>query len=691
MRTSLYKAGDSVDGYIVTGLLGFGGMGVIYRVHHPILGKDFALKILPADLVDPARWRRFQSEGRALARINHPNIVAIHNMGVEGRNCPYFVMDWLPGVTLADRCGGQALPLDEVVGTFLQIASGLHSAHQCGVVHRDVKPSNIMLTPTAGGNFQVKIVDFGIARLSSNGSLNQLTASGEIIGSPLYMSPEQCLGGAIDQRTDIYSLGCTLFEALAGCPPFQGETALQTAMMHQMQPVPRLAQVRPDLSYPPALEAILSRMLAKSASDRFDNLHEFALHLANLDERKTGESWRIGAISTSGLSAVASCEQSLPQSRFIPQSESQSQTQSHQYADSYSDRADATVPVPVRSALMVLGILSISLLIAGLLAWFVLALCASVQSTSGASKKSAEAWKIAGPISNTGCSVLVSEQIPVRFLKNIKPLLIGYGPGPKGKRMMYLRNPGLQSGLTLECGHGTMLSNNPLVIPETAPVMLRVGYTVGDYPAVIDKAGPDIITQLRLDGIDSNPADFLARVTKWHRLEQVTLSRYELKEGYLKGLLMPRSYDLILRGDIFSGAHLSEIPGSAIRNLRSLSFYGEKVPCDFLIGLERASSLEVVNFGDAVLESGVIAKLAVLKKLNELNLEISPPAKKAAGDPYAQAQPEFKPGIINELKQLHQLKRMRMTEPHWTRLEITRLLRDVPAVRANLWAAKYRI
>lgn len=275
-----YKPGYTVDGtYLLKEVLGRGGMGAVFRAEHLILKKEFALKLLAANQISETNWKRFTLEARAIAKMDHPSIVKIHNMGVDQSGAPYYAMDLLTGVTLCELCKPDfKSTLNEILEIFAKIADGLQYAHSKGFIHRDIKPSNIVIL-TNKNTVDVKIVDFGIAKLlGENESGGQsLTKTGEIFGSPLYMSPEQCLSAACDQRSDIYSLGCTFFEVLAKQPPFRGKTAMETMMMHQSAAVPSLIQT---LSEHPtnlaasetqlaSLDAILCKMLAKEPDRRY--------------------------------------------------------------------------------------------------------------------------------------------------------------------------------------------------------------------------------------------------------------------------------------------------------------------------------------------------------------------------------------------------------------------------------------
>ncbi len=268
------EIGDLVDDYEILSLLGTGGMGYVYEARHRVLNKVYALKTIKADRLNETIWRRLQVEAQAIARMNHPNIVGIHNFGMhDGR--PFYVMDLLTGNSLAERLKKGPLPPEQAIDIFIEVCCGLNYAHKKGIIHRDIKPANIIILAKADASgAKVKIVDFGIAKLAgtSDPSNQHLTSMGEIFGSPLYMSPEQCLAERTDARSDVYSVGCTLFETLTGQPPFRGNNQVQTMMLHQSAPAPTLAEKAPRLHFPDALEAIIAKMLAKKPMERYQNL-----------------------------------------------------------------------------------------------------------------------------------------------------------------------------------------------------------------------------------------------------------------------------------------------------------------------------------------------------------------------------------------------------------------------------------
>ncbi|HEY9684377.1 MAG TPA: serine/threonine-protein kinase [Drouetiella sp.] len=283
----VFEPGQILSGrYRVISLLGKGGMGLVYKVEQIFLNQELALKTLDKSELTDVLLRRFQTEARAVFSVNHPNIIALHDFGLLDETTPFMVMELATGQTLADILRDRSLTLDEALSLFIQVCFGLAHAHENGVIHRDVKPSNIMLMNGMpwGTEGSVKILDFGIAKLVQHeeGEIQALTRTGQIFGSPLYMSPEQCLGEKVDHRSDIYSLGCVIFESLTRTPPFVSDNALSTMLMHQSSTNPSLKEASMGGEFPQALEDVLRKMLAKNPDDRYQNLGHTAHDLAAL-------------------------------------------------------------------------------------------------------------------------------------------------------------------------------------------------------------------------------------------------------------------------------------------------------------------------------------------------------------------------------------------------------------------------
>lgn len=281
-----FIAGQTInDRYVVRSILGRGGMGVVYEVEQVMLQQKYALKTLSKDTYSETVFRRFQQEAKAAALADHPNLVRIQEVGLLPDQRPYLVMEYVDGITLEQRIKQSGpLTVDEAIPLIFQVCFGLGAAHERGIIHRDLKPSNIMLKSPHGESTQptAKIVDFGIAKLvqSSEESGQALTRTGEIFGSPFYMSPEQCLGAGVDHRSDIYSLGCVMFEALTGFPPFMGETALSTMLKHQSERPPTLKEGTLGREFPEALESVIGRLLEKDPNRRYQSLKAVAYDLS---------------------------------------------------------------------------------------------------------------------------------------------------------------------------------------------------------------------------------------------------------------------------------------------------------------------------------------------------------------------------------------------------------------------------
>jgi serine/threonine protein kinase len=269
--------GQRINNFEVRSVLGQGGMGVVYVAEHPVIGRKVAIKVLHAELARDQRLvKRFINEARAANAIRHENIVEIVDAGTMDDGLPYLMMELLEGETLAARLrrAGRLEP-EPAVELVLQVASALAATHAADIVHRDLKPDNIFVVTDPAGHARVKVLDFGVAKL--RGDLvggSDRTNSGALLGTPRYMSPEQCLGrtGEIDQRADVYSLGAILFELVCGQPPFTGEGIGEVLMMQMSMPPPNPRGLNPAV--PAGLERTILKALAKRKEDRFANMEE---------------------------------------------------------------------------------------------------------------------------------------------------------------------------------------------------------------------------------------------------------------------------------------------------------------------------------------------------------------------------------------------------------------------------------
>ncbi len=289
------QPGDIVcERYKVLSVVGRGAAATVYVVEQILIKKRFALKMLTSNAASPRSKRRFQNEAQAASKLDHPNLVRAIDFGVHDNGCLFMVMDLVDGKTLSQHLKQVGrLSVEQTLNIFIPICFALEYAHEQGVIHRDLKPSNIILEThdLAGTVLVPKVVDFGIAKLIEDVDAEALTRTGEVFGTPFYMSPEQCSGDKVDRRSDIYSLGCVMYEALTGTPPFCGQSALETMMQHSTQKIPPMSEASLGTQFPEALETIIDRMLAKDPIDRYQRCFTLADHLIRLQR---GES--VGAL-----------------------------------------------------------------------------------------------------------------------------------------------------------------------------------------------------------------------------------------------------------------------------------------------------------------------------------------------------------------------------------------------------------
>ncbi|MBS1955947.1 MAG: serine/threonine protein kinase [Cyanobacteria bacterium SZAS-4] len=271
--------------YEILDLAGKGGMSAVYRARHVLTQKIVALKLMHSHLLaDENAVRRFQQEAKAASRLHHPNAISVQDMGVTADGQPFLTMDYLDGRSLSEEIKecGQIDPF-RCLHIFLQVCSALAHAHDQRIVHRDLKPSNIMLIESDGDTDYVKVVDFGIAKILMEGSESlKLTATGDVFGSPYYMSPEQCMGLQLDARSDIYSMGCLMFEALTGRVPHEGKNVLETMYKHTNLATPALTGIKADPRLMLRLDQILQKSMAKVPEQRYQSMIELRDDLTEL-------------------------------------------------------------------------------------------------------------------------------------------------------------------------------------------------------------------------------------------------------------------------------------------------------------------------------------------------------------------------------------------------------------------------
>jgi serine/threonine protein kinase len=286
-KIGTFKPGDIIGGsYEIIEQLGRGAMGMVFRAKHVSMGTQYALKVLSAEQLTDVGVRRFQNEAQAIAKLSHPNVIAIYNFGLHEGQLPFYVMDLLKGENLLDKVMEYGpMPLNHAMATFIEVCAGLGYAHRKGILHRDVKPANIVIldNPDVHGA-RVKVVDFGIVKFAEEikPDAQKLTAMGDVCGSPTYMSPEQASGAKVDPRSDIYSLGCSLYECLTGTLPFRGRNPMETMMMHHSTPAPSLKTGAGGKEFPDQVEYLVAKMLQKEPMDRYQSMDSVAQDLKNI-------------------------------------------------------------------------------------------------------------------------------------------------------------------------------------------------------------------------------------------------------------------------------------------------------------------------------------------------------------------------------------------------------------------------
>jgi serine/threonine protein kinase len=277
------------DRYESIELIGKGGMGTVYKATDKTSGSLVALKILRPELAaDPGAVKRFEQEVSATVELKHPNLVDVHCLSQTTDGVPYLAMNYIKGEGLdAVIKFDRFMPTERALNIFVQTATALAHAHSKNVIHRDMKPSNILISQNAAGQEHINIVDFGIAKvLAPNIQQTQLTQTGELFGSPLYMSPEQCSGAPVDRRSDIYSFGCVMYEVVCGKPPFQEENPFQV-MLKQVQHEPAPPHlVNPSISIHKDLEYVVMRCLQKEPGDRYQTINDLLDDLQQMQSHK---------------------------------------------------------------------------------------------------------------------------------------------------------------------------------------------------------------------------------------------------------------------------------------------------------------------------------------------------------------------------------------------------------------------
>ncbi len=300
--------------------LGEGGMGQVYLAEHVKMGRKAALKVMnPGMNQDPDAIARFNREAANASRLNHPNVCAVYDFGETPDGLIYLAMEFVEGQSLTaliEKTG--SLPAPRAASIIHQAADALGVAHDYGIVHRDIKPDNIMIAKGRDGSDLVKVVDFGIAKASSSDA-QKVTKTGLVVGTPEYMSPEQLAGDVLDGRSDIYSLGLVAFNCLTGTLPFPSKSAQEAMIMRLTDKPKTLAEMKPEVSWPAELQTVLDKALARDASDRYQNAPEFGRDISRATERMPATV--VADMGTMVIGAQAAAGAAMPATRVASPAE----------------------------------------------------------------------------------------------------------------------------------------------------------------------------------------------------------------------------------------------------------------------------------------------------------------------------------------------------------------------------------
>ncbi len=287
----LICADNSMSRYQIISKVGAGGMGTVFKAKHDKIKKLLAVKVLSAALLsDKATRKRFEQEVQAASALTHPHLVSVYDYGVTNNGAPFIVMDFVNGITLSEEIKATGfVEADRALKIFVQICEGIAYAHSKDILHRDLKPSNIMLSEYGEERDFIKVVDFGLAKLiNRTGDVGKtMTSTADVIGSPFYMSPEQCLGEQLDVQSDVYAIGCLMFETLTGKPPFSTGNTVKIIFQHLNADRNQLLKRLRKFKLPSGLEQIILRCLQRKASERYKSVEDLEKDLRLVQKGKS--------------------------------------------------------------------------------------------------------------------------------------------------------------------------------------------------------------------------------------------------------------------------------------------------------------------------------------------------------------------------------------------------------------------
>jgi serine/threonine protein kinase len=639
--------------YKVESILGRGGMGVVYKVEQIFIRKEYAMKTLEVQGVKDIAWRRFQKEAQVIGRLDHPNAIRIHDSGLIDGKQPFYVMDLVHGESLEARIKRAGpLPVEEALKIFTQISFALSHAHEKGVIHRDIKPSNIMLDTSQSSDTDkctAKLVDFGISKLVQEGSDAQnLTRTGEIFGSPLYMSPEQCLGASVDYRTDIYSVGCALFDALTGTPPHIGDSSLSTMMKHKEEKPPSLREASLGKEFPQGLEQLVARLLEKDPQLRYQTFDDVARDLISLQ---------------SGLPLTPPMQ--------VQQS---------------------PLKGPKLESLVIKGLAFGAVLAIAIFVFLQLSQTPSLRAQKDAFR--AEQTEFASTIPAKPAAKTVPEDPEIKWLYenqqivertenqrlvddvDFKTPFSTICTDQSGRKVRVFQFPyEFSVGNIITDKNKRMAAQGDVLIPSLAPITLQVSYECCERPQLIGRFRKDEVAALILDYTQSAGDDDLAYVNNWTQLQK--LSAQSVPRVSDKGLSaltnLPKLKQLILKDTKTSGVGIGGLKCLKQLNLLYAGFTSQ--PKKILDALKGSTEIRVLRLWATGMTDSDLKDIGSLKSLVELDISDNKRVTDL-GMSYISSLPNLQvlhiqwcsltPNCIHSLRRMPQLTSLKFSTEGWS-------------------------
>ncbi len=651
--------------YRIDSVLGRGGMGVVYKVEQIYLKRLYAMKTLDVQNASEMAWRRFQKEAETVSRLDHANIICIHDFGLIDERQPFYVMDLVSGESLQERIKRTGpLSLDETLKCFIKIAFALAHAHANGVVHRDIKPSNIMFGRGESAHDSLKIVDFGISKLVSEGAEQQnLTRTGEIFGSPLYMSPEQCLGTAIDHRTDIYSFGCTMFDALTGCPPHVGDTTLSTMMKHREELQPSLKEASLGSNFSESIEALMAKLLEKNPESRYQSFNQVAEDLIAIEAGRPLHRQKPPTITAA--------------------------------IEKNSNQANKRL-VPLRRAGGVLSSVILVILLASL-AYVYRQSDSKVDrvevdktsETQAVSSKPAHTW-IADPrvewFYKTGVLSRATEADRSRLLSIPFSSICVDQNGEKVRVFQFPQDFSVGSFVVQK---QQIAGQGDVVIPGLDPVEFHASYQCCERPSILSKFRDDEISILDLKNVETASDDTLSYVQGWKELYRVNLGFASVTDRGLKHLENCRKLtELNLSTTEITGMGMARFKRLGLLTKLTIDVlpHGEKV----IAALKNSKNIVWLSACQLHLKDQDLEKIATMRNLEALdigsNTELTDKGLEALSNmPKLKCLMapgcHFTPNCIETLKKFPALRELEMAEGQYSFQQQQQFEQGLPHVR----------